>query len=123
MTTTPTTTTAAQDVYDAIMAAGYTPTPGCNTFTDPAAKAFRTALRTADYDIAATLAPPADILATTPTAQTVILFPDYYINGPGRAVASTTLCDHGCHLTDSCPGCDHDQDNRLGVFATLVGTN
>lgn len=119
MTAPLTTTNATADATaarDAILAAGYTPTTN-NPWTDPAAKAFRAAVRDANYAIAATLAPPANILAKTPTAATVKAYPDYYIVGPGRKVADATLCSHGYRLTDSCPGCDYDQDYGIGPFA------
>lgn len=115
--TAPLTTAAATAARDAILATGYTPTPGYNGWTDPAAKAFRAALRAADYAIAATLAPSADVLAKAPTAATVKAYPDYYIVGPGRKIADATLCSHGYRLTDSCPGCDYDQDYGIGPFA------
>jgi hypothetical protein len=37
-------------------------------------------------------------------------FPEYYIAGPGRERASETNCRHDYRLTDSCPGCDLDQE-------------
>lgn len=39
-------------------------------------------------------------------------YPDYFIIGAGRDIASHTLCDHGYYLTDSCPGCDADDDTN-----------
>ena len=50
--------------------------------------------------------PPADVLARTITPADVKKWPYYFINGPGRAVAEQTDCDHGYQLTDSCPNCD-----------------
>jgi hypothetical protein len=35
-------------------------------------------------------------------------FPVYFMWGPGRDRAASTLCDHGYTLVDSCPGCDAD---------------
>lgn len=52
--------------------------------------------------------PPASVLARTPTVADVRAWPQYFIAGPGYAIASTTDCGHGYHLTDSCPGCDAD---------------
>lgn len=113
----PTLTMATNDLAN-IVSAGYTPTPGYDTISDPAARAYRLAVQQAHYMIGAVLAPPADIATADPTAQTVILFPDYYLHGPGQTFARATLCDHGYRLTDTCPGCDHDQDTRQGVFST-----
>lgn len=54
--------------------------------------------------------PPADVLDRAPTKQDVRDWPDFYISGPGRAVASRTACPHDYRVTDSCPGCDYDQE-------------
>ncbi|WP_043737497.1 hypothetical protein [Nocardia asiatica] len=51
-------------------------------------------------------APPADVLARTITLADVRAWPEYFISGPGRAIASQTDCGHGYYLTDSCPCCD-----------------
>lgn len=56
--------------------------------------------------------PPADVLARPITAADVKAYPDYFIIGAGRDIASHTLCDHGYYLTDSCPGCDADDDTN-----------
>lgn len=55
-------------------------------------------------------APPADILARPLAPADIQAYPAYFIEGRGRAVASSTLCAHDYYLTDSCPGCDADQD-------------
>ncbi|QYN17498.1 hypothetical protein [Amycolatopsis sp. DSM 110486] len=52
--------------------------------------------------------PPADVLARTITYADVQAYPDYFILGPGQAVASTTDCGHGYNLTDGCPNCGTD---------------
>lgn len=49
--------------------------------------------------------PPENVINALPTKETVKQYPDYYIPGPGRVVADRVLCDHGYHLTDSCPCC------------------
>jgi hypothetical protein len=45
-----------------------------------------------------------------PTHADVKAHPAYFISGPGRDIASSTQCAHGYYLTDSCPGCDYDDD-------------
>jgi hypothetical protein len=55
--------------------------------------------------------PPVIALRTLPDRDTVRTWPDFYISGPGRAVAELTDCGpvdspHGYNLTDSCPLCD-----------------
>ncbi|WP_431889411.1 hypothetical protein [Nocardiopsis alba] len=37
-------------------------------------------------------------------------YPAYYILGPGRERAEATRCPHDYCLTDSCPGCDADDE-------------
>lgn len=55
--------------------------------------------------------PPAEVLAQdAPTLADVHRWPHFFISGPGRAVASQTPCPHDYRLTDSCPGCDADQE-------------
>lgn len=55
--------------------------------------------------------PPADVLAKdAPTKADVRAWPDFFISGPGRRVASATHCPHVYYLTDSCPGCDADAE-------------
>lgn len=49
--------------------------------------------------------PPSDVLNRAPTPEDVQDYPEYYIAGAGRAVASRTQCAHGYYLTDSCPNC------------------
>lgn len=49
--------------------------------------------------------PPPAVLARKITPLDVHLWPRYFITGPGQEIASTTECDHGYFLTDSCPGC------------------
>ncbi|MFI6215658.1 hypothetical protein ACIBCD_27010 [Nocardia brasiliensis] len=57
--------------------------------------------------------PPADVLAKdAPSIADVKAWPDFFISGPGRAVASRTHCPHDYYLTDSCPGCDADEDEE-----------
>lgn len=54
--------------------------------------------------------PPAEVLAKdAPTVADVRRWPDFFISGPGRAVAQVTECAHAYKLTSSCPGCDEDQ--------------
>jgi len=55
--------------------------------------------------------PPADVLNRTITHADVRAYPDYFILGPGRAVAQATDCGHGYRLTDSCPNCAADNDS------------
>jgi hypothetical protein len=45
-----------------------------------------------------------------PAPADVKAHPVYFIAGPGQDIASRTQCAHGYYLTDSCPGCDHDDD-------------
>lgn len=55
--------------------------------------------------------PPAEVLAKdAPTLADVHKWPEFFILGPGRAVASQTPCPHDYRLTDSCPGCDADRE-------------
>lgn len=55
--------------------------------------------------------PPAEVLAKdAPTVADVRRWPDFFISGPGRRVASATECPHAYYLTDSCPGCDADAE-------------
>jgi hypothetical protein len=56
--------------------------------------------------------PPADVLNRPITKTDVTAYSAYFILGPGRDTASTTLCAHGYYLTDSCPGCDADDEHR-----------
>ncbi|WP_280455464.1 hypothetical protein [Nocardia brasiliensis] len=59
--------------------------------------------------------PPADVLAKdAPTLADLKAWPDFFISGPGRAVASRTHCPHDYYLTDSCPGCDADEEANRG---------
>ncbi|MFE3280062.1 hypothetical protein [Nocardia sp. NPDC059239] len=70
-------------------------------------RGFTLAGAQADYARhAAVPAPPADVLARPITRADVQANPDYFISGPGRAIASQTDCGHGYYLTDSCPCCD-----------------
>lgn len=39
------------------------------------------------------------------TVRDITRYPDFYIAGPGRALASQTDCGHGYNLTDSCTCC------------------
>jgi hypothetical protein len=54
--------------------------------------------------------PPREVLDRAPTPRDVRAYPDYFILGAGEKVARTTQCSHGYYLTDSCPGCDRDQE-------------
>ncbi len=55
------------------------------------------------------------------TAVDVAADPEFWIAGAGREIASRTDCGHGYNLTDSCPGCDAEEEaGRLDV-ATLGG--
>lgn len=54
--------------------------------------------------------PPADVLAKQLTRQVVAEYPDWFLSGPGREQAERTQCAHGYNLTDSCPGCDADEE-------------
>lgn len=45
-----------------------------------------------------------------PTVADVRRDPQYWIAGPGHALAEATDCPHGYRLTDSCPGCDSEDD-------------
>lgn len=46
------------------------------------------------------------------TPELIRQYPEYYIAGPGREQASQTNCRHLYFLTDSCPGCDADQERE-----------
>jgi len=61
-------------------------------------------------DNAAYRRPPADVLAKPLTHQVVAEYPDWFLSGPGREQAERTQCAHGYNLTDSCPGCDADDE-------------
>lgn len=50
-------------------------------------------------------APPADVLARPLSKAIFDQFPEYFITGRGRVIASQTDCGHGYRLTDSCPCC------------------
>lgn len=54
--------------------------------------------------------PPGDVLTKLPTREVLRQWPDFYINGPGCHLAAATPCVHLYNLTDSCPGCDADQE-------------
>lgn len=54
--------------------------------------------------------PPVSVLLRRLTPADIKAYPVYFILGPGYDIASKTLCGHGYHLTDSCPGCDADED-------------
>lgn len=58
------------------------------------------------------LVPPDEVLARKLTADDVRQWPYYFVDGPGREIASKTDCGHGYRLTDSCPGCDAEQETR-----------
>lgn len=42
--------------------------------------------------------------------------PEYFISGPGVALAAATSCDHGYLLTSTCPGCDYDEDHGAAPY-------
>lgn len=59
--------------------------------------------------------PPAELLAKdAPTVADVAAWEEFFITGPGRRVASATECPHAYYLTDSCPGCDYDEEQARG---------
>lgn len=53
---------------------------------------------------------PDERAGLTPTLQDVKDDSAYWIAGPGNERASRTRCPHDYNLTDSCPGCDADED-------------
>lgn len=53
---------------------------------------------------------PDDRAELVPTVQDVRDDSWYWIAGPGADRASRTLCPHDYALTDSCPGCDADEN-------------
>jgi hypothetical protein len=63
--------------------------------------------------------PPANVLCRPPTVDDVRRWPEFFIAGPGREVASRTECRHDYLLTSSCPGCDADAD-AAGVDTIVV---
>lgn len=40
----------------------------------------------------------------------------HYLYGPAYSILSATRCRHEYYLTDSCPGCDADEENRTGPW-------
>lgn len=68
--------------------------------------------------------PPADVLTKLPTVDVVREWPDFYIAGPGQALASAMPCPHAYHLTDSCPNCDAEQatpEQRQALLEVVLG--
>lgn len=62
--------------------------------------------------------PPAELLAKdAPTVADVTAWPEFFITGPGRAIAQVTRCHHNYCLTSSCPGCDADQERAREAIA------
>lgn len=53
----------------------------------------------------------------TPTAEMVRADPEYWLAGPGHERAEATECPHEYFLTDSCPGCDADEEAARPTFA------
>lgn len=64
--------------------------------------------------------PPLEVLTRVPSRDAVREFPDFYLAGPGRALAEVVPCLHLYNLTDSCPGCDHDEENVTTLQALTV---
>lgn len=55
--------------------------------------------------------PSDDVLAKDePDVDDVRANPRFFVYGPGRRVTAMTRCPHDYYLTDSCPGCDADQE-------------
>ena len=69
------------------------------------------AIRAANWERGANDPPPAEVLTRPLTPSDVRNWPHYFIGGPGTDLAHGTACPHGYRLTDSCPGCDADQEN------------
>lgn len=57
--------------------------------------------------------PPAEVMLRPITPADVRRWPEFFISGAGRVLASKTDCGHGYWLTDSCPVCaaEHDEDS------------
>lgn len=49
--------------------------------------------------------------AYTPTREDVMLYPDFWLAGPGSVTASQVRCAHDYNLTDSCPNCAADVED------------
>lgn len=43
-----------------------------------------------------------------------------YLYGPGYSILSATKCRHEYYLTDSCPGCDADEENHTGPWTGVT---
>lgn len=65
--------------------------------------------------------PDMDTVMQLPTREAVSQYPQFYVSGPGGAVAELTPCPHGYHLTDSCPGCDTDAEKRQELLDVVTG--
>ncbi|HEV2931263.1 MAG TPA: hypothetical protein VGW74_21485 [Propionibacteriaceae bacterium] len=57
--------------------------------------------------------PPPEQLTVLPTATAVREYPEFWLTGPGRAVAGRVDCGHGYYLTATCPNCGADQGPAL----------
>ncbi|MGW4114793.1 hypothetical protein ACWEFJ_28295 [Actinosynnema sp. NPDC004786] len=62
-----------------------------------------------------------EVDAPPPTIADVRRFPEFWVSGAGHAIASRTHCPHGYYLTDSCPGCDADQDQAAAGLPDCPG--
>lgn len=49
-------------------------------------------------------------MSVKPTRELVSECPEFWIAGSGRLAAQRVRCPHECFLTDSCPGCDADEE-------------
>jgi hypothetical protein len=56
--------------------------------------------------------PPAILSKAQLTRHDITAWPDYFLRGDGQSWATSTDCPHGYRLTDSCPGCDADVEER-----------
>lgn len=59
--------------------------------------------------------PKVGDLTELPTRASVKAWPEWFISGPGGHVAEAMPCPHQYYLTDSCPGCDADEDDASEV--------
>ena len=69
------------------------------------------AIRAANWERGADNPRPSEVLTRPLTPADVRNWPDYFIGGHGTDAAHSTRCPHAYRLTDSCPGCDADQEN------------
>lgn len=63
--------------------------------------------------------PPVEIFQRGLTRLDAKRYPDY-LYGPGYTILCKTECRHHYHLTDSCPGCDADEEGRTGPWEGVV---